>query len=420
MRVAQLRSVVVLFAGTISMSWVVPARQARAQELPTRVILIIGDGAGVSYWTAAAVSANELWVEHFPVMGMVDTRASDNKITDSAAAATAFSAGVMTYNGAIGVDPDSSSVTTVLEIAQRRGLATGLVATSSITHATPAAFASHVPNRGMLFEIARQLAAAEVDVILAGGRRFFDPAIRPDSLDLLSTLRARSPYVETAAELADLKTGMANTLVGFFADDHMPAEPQRSPTLPAMTRAALEVLDHDPDGFFLMVEGSQPDWRGHENGPLSAIAAEVLDLDRAVGVALEYQARHPETLIVVTADHETGGLAIQQTSSRSLLTRAAAAADSTVARLAEASGSLDRELVTLADSASWYIGRLSGLLRRQTRLMEDSSVLVARYTTGSHTAQMVPLFAAGPGAEQFGGIKANWEIGELLKAAVSR
>jgi alkaline phosphatase len=88
--------------------------------------------------------------------------------------------------------------------------------------------------------------------------------------------------------------------------------------------------------------------------------------------------------------------------------------------LAEASGSLDRELVTLADSASWYIGRLSGLLRRQTRLMEDSSVLVARYTTGSHTAQMVPLFAAGPGAEQFGGIKANWEIGELLKAAVSR
>ncbi len=414
----RLRSVVVLLVGAVVVSCATLSPQAVAQEPPTRVILIIGDGAGASHWTGAAFAADNLAVERFPVMGLVDTRASNSKITDSAAAATAYSAGVSTYNGAIGVDPDSNSVTTVLEVAQRRGMATGLVATSSITHATPAAFASHVPNRNMQWEIARQLVAADVNVILGGGRRYFDGTRRPDSLDLLSDIAARWEYVETAAELSDLRTSDVSRLFGLFAVEHMPAEPRRTPTLPEMTRAALEVLDHDPDGFFLMVEGSQPDWRAHDHEPLSAIVAEMLDLDSAIAVALEYQSRHSETLIVVTADHETGGLAIQQMGSRRLLTRAAAAADSTAAQLAEASSFADRELATLADSAAWYMARLSNLMRRQARHMGDSSALVARYTTGGHTAQMVPLFASGPGAEQFGGIKDNWRVGELLMAVV--
>jgi len=419
--VIRLKSVVVLIAAAVAVSCATLSQQATAQEPPTRVIFIIGDGAGASYWTAAAFAEDDLAVERFPVMGLVDTRSSDNKITDSAAAATALSAGVRTYNGAIGVDPDSISVTTVLEVAQSRGLATGLVATSSITHATPAAFASHVPNRNMAFEIARQLADAEVEVILGGGRRFFDPTIRPDSLDLHSSLVARYTYVESAAELANLHTNEVHRLFGLFAEDHMPAEPRRSPTLPEMTRAALEVLDHDPDGFFLMVEGSQPDWRGHDHEPLSAIVAEMLDLDRAIAVALEYQSIHPETLIVVTADHETGGLAIQQSRSRRLLARAAAATDSTAMQLAEVRSLAERELATLADSATWYMARLSRLMRLQAAdSTVDSLALVARYTTGGHTAQMVPLFASGPGAERFGGIKDNCEIGQLLMAVVRR
>jgi alkaline phosphatase len=418
--VTRLRSVVVLLAGAVLISCGMLSQQANAQEPPTRVILIIGDGAGASYWTAAAYATDRLAVEQLPVMGLINTSSSDSKITDSAAAGTAYSAGVRTYNGAIGVDPDSISVTTVLEAAQSRGLATGLVATSSITHATPAAFASHVPDRDMAWEIARQIAYADVDVILGGGRRFFDPARRPDSLDLHSYVAARYSYIETADELAKLQTDELHMLFGLFAEEHMPAEPQRSPTLPEMTRAALEVLDHDADGFFLMVEGSQPDWRGHDKEPLSAIVAEMLDLDNAVAVALEYQSRHPETLIVVTADHETGGLAIQQAGSRRLLTGAAAAVDSTAAQLTEVSSLANRELATLADSATWYMARLSRLMRRQARAMVDSSALVARYTTGSHTAQMVPLFASGPGAEQFGGIKDNHVIGQLLMAIVKR
>ncbi len=418
--VKRVRSLLALFVCAIFGLGVLLPGQAMAQDAPPRVIFFVGDGAGAAYWTAASLTADRLAVESFPVGGLVETGSSDSKVTDSAAAGTAFSAGIRTYNGAIGVDPDTVSVTTVLEIAQRRGMATGLVATSSITHATPAAFASHVENRNMEFEIARQLAAAEVDVILGGGRRFFSQSVRPDSVDLLSDVQARYPYIGTAAELADLETEGIRRLFGLFADAALPAAAERAPTLPAMTRAALEVLDHDPDGFFLMVEASQPDWRGHDREPLDILVAEMLDLDRAVGVALEYQKKHPETLIVVTGDHETGGLAVQQAWSQQLLTRSAEAADSLLASLADVDEVLKPETAAVADSTSMYLERLSGLLRRQARRTEDSPVMVARYTTGSHTAQMVPLFASGPGAEIFGGIKENWRIGELLRAAVER
>lgn len=369
----QPRFVVVLVIALLAASCTTNADQDVTQQAPTRVILIVGDGAGTGYWTAAAFAADKLAVRQFPVSGLVDTRASNSKITDSAAAATAYGAGVRTYNGAIGVDPDTNAVTTVLEVARSRGMATGLVATSSITHATPAAFAAHVPNRNMHREIARQIVAADVDVVLGGGRKYFDGARRPDSLDLLTTIRDAYSVVATAEELRALDSQEVTRLFGLFATEHMPRAAARSPTLPEMTEVALAVLDHNPAGFFLMVEGSQPDWRGHDNEPLDVIAAEMLDLDAAIGVALDYQRRRPETLIVVTADHETGGLAVQF-------------ADPT-------------------DHADHVAGPTD---------------LVARYTTGSHTAEMVPLFASGPGAERFGGIKDNWRIGELLLDTVRR
>ena len=351
---------------------------AAQDEGPVRIILFIGDGVGTSYWTAALFAADKLAVREFPVGGLVDTRASDSKVTDSAAAATALASGVRTYNGAIGVDRDSTPVKTVLEFAAERGMATGLVATSRITHATPAAFAAHVPSRGLEVEIARQMTERDVTVILGGGRAYFDGRRRPDGLDLLGTIKGRTVYVETANQLRALDTDTVRALFGLFTPSHMPAAvapevfanhrdpaeptnanwvPLRSPTLPEMTRAALDVLDHDPEGFFLMVEGAQPDWRGHQNKPLVEVVAEMLDFDAAIAVSLEYRERHPETLIVVTADHETGGLALQ---------------------------------------------------------MDTTGTLVGRYTTTSHTAVMVPLFAIGPGAEQFGGILDIWRVGELL------
>jgi alkaline phosphatase len=163
--------------------------------------------------------------------------------------------------------------------------------------------------------------------------------------------------VESASGFRALQLDTVPALVGLFAYNHMPASPTRQPTLAEMTEAALTVLDRNPYGFFLMVEGSQPDWRSHDNAPLDAVVAEMLDLDYAVAAALKYREEHPETLIVVTADHETGGLALQ---------------------------------------------------------FDSTSSLAAAYTTGGHTAAMVPLFAIGPGAERFGGMTTNDRVGRLL------
>lgn len=337
------------------------------------VILFIGDGAGVAYWTAAKLAAGELAVEEMPVTGITDTRSSDSYVTDSAAGATVYASGVRTYNGAIGVGPgcpemvaaDTAAVLedpaacdpleTVFDLAHPAGIATGLVATSSITHATPASFGAKVPYRSMEAEIAEQLAGNPIDVLLGGGRGFFDGQLRADSVDLLEGLCREAACPATAEELRTHEPD-DRRLVGLFAENQMAAAGGREPTLPEMTRAALRKLDRSPDGFFLVVEGSQPDWRGHGNEPLPDVAAEMVDFDEAVGVGLDFAREHPATLILVVADHETGGLS----------------------------------------------------------LVQEADSLVAAYTTGSHTAEMTPHFAFGPGAERFAGLLENREIGGLL------
>jgi len=324
---------------------------------PTRIIFFLGDGVGTAYWSALKFAVESPAIREFPVVALVDTRSSSHKVTDSAAGATVYSTGVRTFNGAIGVGPDSLPRRTVVEIAEARGMATGLVATSTITHATPGSFAAHVVSRRMEPEIARQMARQGIDVLLGGGRTYFDGTADGAS-NLLPELRRHYTYVDDAASLRALNLDTVPALLGLFAEKGMPTATEgRSPTLAEMTRAALQVVQRNPNGFFLLVEASQPDWRGHSNEPLDAVVAEMRDYDAAIRVALEFQARHPETLIVLTADHETGGLAIQRAS---------------------------------------------------------NGELVAKYTTKNHTGSMIPLFAKGPGAERFGGVKENYQIGQLL------
>lgn len=333
------------------------AATVAANAAPTRIILFLGDGVGTAYWSALKFARENTAIEEFPVVGLVDTRSSSHRVTDSAAGATVYATGVRTYNGAIGVGPDSLPLRTVVEVAEERGMATGLIATSTITHATPASFGAHVVSRQQEPEIARQLARQGIDVLLGGGRKFFDGTAEGAS-DLLTELRRNYVYVDDATSLRALAFDTVSALLGLFAEGGLSrATAGRNPSLPEMTRAALEVVGRNPHGFFLLVEASQPDWRGHENAPLEEVVAEMLDYDAAVRVALEYQARHPETLIVLTADHETGGLALQQT--------------------------------------------------------RDGD-LTAMYSTTDHTGSMIPLFAKGPGAERFGGVKENYRIGQLL------
>ncbi|HSH45005.1 MAG TPA: alkaline phosphatase, partial [Longimicrobiales bacterium] len=324
---------------------------APAADDPFSVILFIGDGTGAAAWTAARFAAGRLSIDDMPVAGTTNTEASDSRVTDSAAGATAYATGVRTFNGAIGVRPDSSPVETVLEVAEVRGMATGLIATSTITHATPASFAAHQPSRQMHDEIAADMAEAGVDVLLGGGKKYFDPRARSDGRDLLSRVVNGGAYVETAAAFRALALDTVETLVGFFAEDNPSVAAERDPSLPELTRGALEVLSRNEDGFFLMVEGSQIDWRAHDNAPLEDVVAEVLDFDAAIAEALAYQREHSNTLVLVVSDHETGGMALQ---------------------------------------------------------FDSTGAVIARYTTTGHTGEMVPHFAAGPGAAAFAGVMENY------------
>jgi alkaline phosphatase len=384
-----------------------------------RIILFIGDGVGVSYWTAARLAAESLAVAQFKTIGLVDTRASNDPITDSGAGATAYSAGIRTFNGAIGVGPDSQPVETVLEAAKKNGWATGLVVTSSVTDATPAAFAAHVPSRNQQYDIARHITSTAPDVLLGGGARWFDRAVRPDSADLIGALRTTHTIVTDTAHFARLRDSTLSRMVGLFAAHDLPPALSRAPTLRAMTEKAIDILSRDPDGFFLMVEGSQADWRGHANLPIGDIIAEMLDFDAAIGVALAYQRRQPDVLIIVTSDHETGGLAIETARDSAVLTTAANSLNDAVRDLTRATAILTTQAADSADSVTVRMQITAARFQAAARTARAERI-VADYTTGGHTGQMVPLFASGPGAASFAGMIDNHRVGQLLLEIVRR
>lgn len=392
------------------------AAPASAQK---RVILFIGDGVGVSYWTAARFASENLAVAQFKVMGLVDTRSSSSPITDSGAGATAYSTGVRTFNSAIGVSPDSQPVETVLEAAKKKGWATGIVATSSVTDATPASFVAHVPSRTLQFEIARQMTTLAPDVILGGGTRWFAPTVRPDGQDLLAQLRSTHTVVTDAAGFEGVRDTSITKLAGLFGTVDMPPAPSRSPALPAMTQKAIDILSRNRDGFFLMVEGSQPDWRGHNNLPIGTVAAEMLDFDAAIGVALAYQRRVPDVLILVVSDHETGGMSIETARDSAVLASAASALNDAVRGLTRAMGILTTQAADSVDSLAVRMEITSARMQNAARTARAERLAVD-YTTGGHTGEMIPLFASGPGAEAFGGMIDNHRVGQMLLEIVRR
>ncbi len=266
-----------------------------------------------------------------------------------------MSAGVKTYNGAIAVDVNKQPVTTLLEEAEAKGLATGLVSTSTITHATPASFIAHQPSRNMYEEIAADFLKTDIDVFIGGGLDHFTK--RKDGRNLVNELKGKGYKVVTNAnELANCNTA---PVAGLLAPMHLGRVNERGDVLLDMTRTAIDILDNNKKGFFLMVEGSQIDWGGHANNT-NYIVEEMLDFDKTIGEALKFAATNRETLIVITADHETGGMAI-----------------------------------TGGD-------------------METGNV-VADYTLTKHTAVMVPVFAYGPGAQFFTGILDNTQIYSIMK-----
>ena len=372
-----------------------------APEAPQSVIVLIADGAGVAHWTLAKFERDQLAIDRFPVVGLVDTRGHEHTVTGSAPGATAIATGVHTFMGAVGVGPDSLPRETALEAAMARGRAAGLVTTTWVADATPASFGAHVPNRGDFTRIMQQMGAQGIEVILGGGQGIFEFAAR-DSVDLRTELEARYQIIESAEAFEALDPASVERVLGLFARGDMPRVPDRSPSLTEMMTKALAILERDPDGFFLMVENEGSDTEAHRNVDREILVTEMVDFDDAVAVALEFQERHPETLVLVTSDHETGGVSLPY--DQTLLNQIIQSKLDSIVISRGGAGP------TAADSAALraHLGEVEGELRTLSRAP------ILRYETGGHTGAMVPLFAIGPGAERFGGVKENREVGRIL------
>ena len=287
------------------------------------VFLFIGDGLGMPQRAAATEFLKDsglerrLVMEAMPVHGVTTTQAADRFITGSAAAGTAMATGVKTNIGCIGVDTQLRSVPTLAEKAKQKGFKVGIVSSVSIDHATPAAFYAHQPSRSMYHEIDHELAASDIDFFGGGG--FKDPAGRKSKVpqgDAIQAAKANGFTVaDTRRGIMNLKKGNGKVIAINARLPDGKALPyamdrtKKDVSLAEFTEKAVELLDGDP-GFFLMVEGGKIDWACHANDAAAAIK-DTLAFDDAIGVAADFAKAHPdETLIVVTGDHECGGLAL--------------------------------------------------------------------------------------------------------------
>ena len=311
---------------------VAPTNGVALEKLPLvedrpikNIIFIIGDGTGLAQLFSGQISIagfdGRLHLQRMPITGLVNTHAADQYITDSAAGATAYSCGVKTNNGMIGQLPDNRHCKTVLELAEEHGKSTGLISTSSITHATPASFAAHIDSRKKETEIATQYLHSNIEILLGGGLEFFVPqskdnSSRIDDRNLVHEFQNLGyDFVQSYEEL---DTSPADKILGLFSNSGLPSG-DRSPSLKQMTEKAINVLNTNSEGFFLMIEGSQIDWAGHENN-FEYMHRELSDFDEAVASVLDFAVSDGETLVILTADHETGGMNILSSSTQENIT----------------------------------------------------------------------------------------------------
>ncbi len=355
--------IVLLLSITFSYSQVTTLERLRKlnENPPINIILLIGDGMGLSQISAGMYAdKNSTALEKFNVIGLQKTHSANALVTDSAASATAMACGKKTYNGAIGVNMARQPLESILEICKSKNYLAGLISTSSIVHATPASFYANVVSRKEYQDIALQLSEHEVDYFIGGGKKHFDK--REDKRDLISEMEDKN--YEIVSTFSRFKKSESNK-VGYFTyvDEPPRALDLRKPSLGDLLSSTLEKIDSRNQPFFLMVEGSQIDWGGHGNDT-DYIVSEFEDFDGAIDVAFEFAKKDQNTLVIVTADHETGGMGINKGSIRTFK-------------------------------------------------------FEAQYTTLGHTATMVPVFSYGPSSEKFSGIYDNTEIFQKMVESIN-
>jgi len=340
--------------GTKSIETVVFSKDKK----PKNIILLIGDGTGLNQITLSRIAIggvnHRLAIDQMPFHGTSLTHSYNNIYTDSAAAASAWATGIKTKNKFLSITHDKKIVPSIPEIISNKGYISGLVATSSITHATPAAFYSHIDSRYKEEEIANQLLESSIKISLGGGTKFFN----------IEKVKENNLLITDIKDLSTENFLDSERVLGLFDEDGINRSPAK-PTQLQMTKTALEFLSFKSDedscnGFFLMSEGSQIDWAAHDNDAITMIT-EFIDFDKTIAMAMDFVTADKETLLIITADHETGGLQI--------------------------------------------LGDKEGMVKVQ-------------WGTGRHTSIPVGVYAYGPGAHSFTGLMDNTDIHTLILDAI--
>lgn len=344
------------------------SRSGCEQPEINNVIYMIGDGMGLAQVAMLQIAEDyrPTAFERAEHIALITTRSANSRVTDSAAAGTALSSGAKTNNSCLGLDPSGERLVPMTECAQAQGMRTGLVVTSYLHHATPAAFYAHVPGRDDTADITCDMVASGIDLLMGGGRKALNDSL-PEGGTRFDAFRAKGYRVVLEAAQIDTLSGLP--LVAAVAEKHLPAAAERGGYLPQATRKALELLSADNDkGFFLMVEGSQIDMFCHGNDA-PRVLDEMRDFEQAVAAAMDFADAHPGTLVVVTADHETGGLTLP-------------------------SGNAD--------------------------FMLPESGVEPRFSTGNHSACVVPVYLYGTGSDRIRGFMDNTDLANQLKRIISK
>ncbi|WP_300728091.1 alkaline phosphatase [uncultured Rikenella sp.] len=427
---------------------------SRAGDRPKYIFYFIGDGMGHNALalTEACLASRQgddvafgaLGFTRFPAVGFATTWCANRRMTDSAAAGTALASGQKTSVGTIGMNADHTEPVQSLAVAAKeQGLRSGVATSVSIDHATPAAFFGHRPDRGMYHEIGMDAPTTGLDLYAGAG--FLKPAAPADAADQRSVYEALADAGYSIARGEGKLKGKRAVLVQDTAADpsKLPLAIDRRPgdlTLPAITRRSIDFLMRDGgarEGFFLMVEGGQIDWAAHDNDA-AALVREVEDFDEAIRVAVDFYLRHPEeTLIVVTADHETGGLALgrrnlgydtyfgllnAQQCSKGALKQALgrtedwAAAKALLGEKMGFGGAVALNETEWADLEKTYGEEPGRCAERAVELLAGRSG--TGWTTGSHSATYVPVFALGIGSDLFRGRMDNTQVAGTLRRLI--
>lgn len=442
-------------------AFVAAGMPALAAQQPKNVIILFADGAAATQWDFGRQSSRVLRQQGFAAtdvvfkegtLGLLVTSPANAYVTDSAAAGSAMSTGHKVNNGAVAVTPDGKSVPTLMEIAKRNGKRIGLVSTATIYDATPAGFSIHARSRRDYQALVDQYLALEPDVLMGGGADYFLPAgidggKRKDGKDAIEAFRAKGYQI--ARNTAELKRAEGAKLLGLFADEDMDFEvdrdPAKEPSTAEMATAALKALSRDnPSGFVLLVENENVDTAGHANDAAALMRA-LWAIDDAIKVALEYQRTNPDTLVLVTGDHETGGFsptyALKDLSTLSsknrlyvhdeqfrMLERITMSFGMVREKLGKKpSGEALDELVAKHFPGFRLDPELREAILAGKTLERNFSYLpqnvlgrmVARQTgfywgTSGHTPEPVPVGAIGPGAESFRGYQDNTDFARRL------